>query len=116
MQKYDELKKRKLNGEKFDWNKITKEELTTLYKANLTDSSIAEIYDINPGKVRYKRNKWNITLKNIIISEMMEEDDLFSLLNEDSKKRLLDKNNIDTLSKAITHYIFRNRTCRRYTQ
>ena len=34
--------------------------------------------------------------------------DIFKGINEDSKNRLIDKDNMDKMAKALTHYLFRN--------
>ena len=39
---------------------------------------------------------------------MEQNSELFEKLNSDSKERLLKRENIDIISKAITHFIFRN--------
>lgn len=39
---------------------------------------------------------------------MEQNSELFEKLNLDSKERLLKRENIDAISKAITHFIFRN--------
>lgn len=105
--KFEELRKRKLNGEKLEWDNITKEQLKELFKENCSDTMIAELYGVTKSKVQYKRTKWDITIKNFAMEEM-KQTDLFQQLNESSKDRLLDKDNMDILAKAITHYIFRN--------
>lgn len=109
--KYEELKKRKLNGEKVEWDHITKEQLKELFKENCSDAMIAELYGVTKSKVQYKRTKWDIKIKSLAMEnvlENMKQTDLFQQLNESSKNRLLDKDNMNVLAKAITHYIFRN--------
>lgn len=39
---------------------------------------------------------------------MKQNSELFEKLNSDSKERLVRRENIDSISKAITHFIFRN--------
>ena len=39
---------------------------------------------------------------------MDENSELFAQLNENSRERLLRRENIDAISKAVTHYAFRN--------
>ena len=90
-----------------DWSKITREELIELHKS-MTDRQIAEYFNIAVGKVRYKRNKYGITLKNDIYNEFSDQNsELFQKLNADSKERLLGAD-LDVIAKALTHYIFRN--------
>lgn len=107
---YEELVKRKNNGEKLDWNSITREELEELFEKR-SDSIIAELYGINKSQVTAKRKKWNIKLINYTIKNFLNEDSnkiLFEGLNQNSKERLLAESNIDIISIALTHYLFRN--------
>lgn len=87
MGKFEELKSMKENGKILNWEKITREDLTELFKDYHTDSEIADLYDVTIGKVRYKRNKWNITISNLAIAEL-EKSDVFKSLNEDSKNSI----------------------------
>lgn len=107
---YEELIKRKNNGEKLDWDKVTKEELAELYK-HYPDSTIAELYGISQSRVKSKRKKWNIKLADGIIEDFFDKEEnkeLLKNLNKTSKERLLKKENINTIAIALTHYIFRN--------
>lgn len=101
---YQELLKKK---EQLKWGDITKEELERLFDENIPDSMIAELYNVSKGKVKYKRDKWNINRMSTV-QRQLKSMDLFKGINEESKKRLLDKENMDKMAKAITHYIFRN--------
>lgn len=107
---YKELIERKRNGEKLEWNNITKEELEELFKKE-SDTIIAELYGVSNSQVKYKRNKWNIKLRNYAIDNFFNSDECKNLLknlNQKSKERLLNKDNIDVASIALTHYLFRN--------
>jgi hypothetical protein len=92
------------------WDDITDEGLKHLYYDDeLTDSQIADIFGVTKGKVTYKRKKFGITIKNMVYQEFMNQNsDLFNELNSNSKERLLKRENIDFISKAITHFVFRN--------
>ncbi|MCI8363324.1 MAG: hypothetical protein HFJ41_09610, partial [Clostridia bacterium] len=107
---YQELMERKNNGEKLEWHDITKEELEELFEKN-TDNMIADLYDVSKSQVKSKREKWDIKMINYTFKKFISEDfnkDLFENLNQGSKERLLNKDNIDTISVALTHYLFRN--------
>lgn len=104
---FKELNERKNIGEKLEWDDITKEELEELFDENISDSMISELYGVSASKVTYKRKKWNINIKNSTQKKFFESE-LYKGLNLESKKRLLDKNNIETISIALTHYLFRN--------
>lgn len=107
---YQELVERKNKGEKLEWNDITKEELEELFEKN-SDNMIADLYGVSKSQVKYKREKWDIKSINYIFKKFLSDDlnkSLFKNLNQSSKERLLDKNNFDTISIALTHYLFRN--------
>ena len=109
---YDELIKMKEKGQKLDFDNITKEQLEKLfYENNYPDSMIADLYDVEPNKVKNKRYKWDIKLnspKNLYTNYINNNHGLFDRLNSDSKERLMKEENIEWLSKALTHYLFRN--------
>ena len=92
------------------WNDVTEEDLMRLYYVeNLSDSQIAALFGITQGKVTYKRRKLGISIKNKIYQDFIDQHgDLFQELNEHSKNRLLARENIDFIAKAITHFVFRN--------
>ena len=107
---YQKLIERKNNGEKLEWSVITKEELEELFEKN-TDRMIANLYEVSQSQVKNKRKKWNIKMINYTIKNFINEDfneNLFKNLNQSSKDRLLNKENFDTISIALTHYLFRN--------
>ena len=107
---YEELLKQKNEGKKLDWDSITKEELENLFEEH-SDSIIAELYDITKSQVTSKRRKWDIKLYNYAIKKFLNDDtnkDIFINLNKNSKERLLNTKNIDNISIALTHYLFRN--------
>ena len=93
-----------------DWNKVGEKELKGLYyDNNMSDNAIADMYGVTATMVRYKRNKYNISMKQQLHEEFINRDrKIFSILNEESKKRLLNKDKIDVIAKAFTHYIFRD--------
>lgn len=98
---YQKLIERKKQGKQLEWNNITREELEELFENN-TDSMIAELYGVTKSQVKSKRNKWDIKLTNYTMKKLFEN------LNQNSQERLLDSKNFDTISIALTHYLFRN--------
>lgn len=107
---YEKLVERKNNGEKLAWSDITREELEELFEKH-TDSMIADLYDVSKSQVKNKREKWDIKLINYTLKSFFSEEtnkNLFENLNQSSKRRLLDADNFDTISIALTHYLFRN--------
>lgn len=104
---YEKLLKQKNEGKKLDWNSITKEELENLFEEH-SDSMIAELYDITKSQVTNKRRKWDIKLYNKKFFNDDTNKILFKNLNQDSKNRLLNEKNIDSIAIGLTHYLFRN--------
>lgn len=92
------------------WTDINKMELKHLYyEQNLSDQAIVEMYGVTKNQVRYKRSKYDISIRNKIIDDFTSYDnELFRDLNNDSKNRLLKSENIDSVAKSLTHHIFRN--------
>lgn len=92
------------------WNEITYEELKRLYYyERLTDREIANRYSVGIGKVTYKRRKFGITFKSMVYENFMDSNrPLFNELNMKSKERLFRRDNIDSISKAVTQFAFRN--------
>lgn len=109
---YEQLNNRKQKGIKLDFDKITKEQLEKLFiDESIPNSIIADLYDVSAEKVKNKRYKWNIKInsaKYLYSKTKKNNKELFDNLNKQSRERLLDKNNIEWLSKALTHYLFRN--------
>lgn len=112
MYSYEELVKMKNEGMQMDWNSITKIQLEKLFvEERISDSLIADLYKVSKNQVRYKRKKWNIApfSSNYIFKRYKEENStLFESLNSGAKSRLFKSENIDWISKAFTHYFFRN--------
>ncbi len=107
---YEKLVERKNKGEKLVWNDIKKEELEELFEKR-SDNMIAELYGVTTSQVKTKRKKWDIKLINYTIKNFLNEDSnkiLFENLKQGSKERLLKEDNIDIISIALTHYLFRN--------
>lgn len=92
------------------WDDITEEELKHLfYDEELSDGRIAELYWVTKGKVTYKRNKFKISIRNMIHEELMNPNSESSeKLKVASKQRLLKRENVELISKAITCFAFRN--------
>lgn len=109
---YEELCKKKKAGDKLNWDDVSKEQLEELFiNECIVNNVIADLYGVDGEKVRSKRRKWDISIyspKYLYKRYVQNEYGLFDKLNNDSKERLMQKGNIDWISKALTHYIFRN--------
>lgn len=108
---YNELIEKKNNGEVLEWDTISKEQLESLFFGeNITDSLLADLYDVSKNRVRYKRDKLDVKMGSIdyyknLYKEYMSVHPELELI---AKENLLQEHNISVISKAITHYIFRN--------
>jgi len=108
---YEELSKQKEEGKKLDWENISRDQLANLFIVeNIPTSLIAELYDVSVNKVRYKREKLDVTQNstdyyNNLYKKIMKDHPEIEKL---AKENLLQEKNIPLISKAITHYIFRN--------
>lgn len=92
------------------WEQITKEKLMELaYEQNLSDRQIAELYGVTIHQVRYKRNRFGVSLRNKMYGDILEQRcELYNHLNSEAKKELLKRENIDGIAKALTQYVFRS--------
>lgn len=104
---YEELELKKIHGEKLDFDTISKEDLKILFfDEGKSDNIIADLFDVTYSKVRYKRKKYDINFKYLVFEEAL--DNLPKAVNSECKRNLLTIGNIDKISKAITHFAFRN--------
>ncbi|HML35947.1 MAG TPA: hypothetical protein PKA19_00785 [Bacillota bacterium] len=92
------------------WENITKEELLDLFfRQSMPDSAIADLFGVKPSQVTYKRRKYDITVRGCLKEEIRSGTaPILAKLNVMAKDRLVNQTDVDTLSKAVTHYIFRN--------
>ncbi len=109
---YQELEEMKKNGIVLNWEEISKEQLEKLFiEGHVPNGLIADLYGVSKDQVRSKRRKWNISQKSAkyIYARYTEENSsLFAMLNDSSRERLWQEENIDFIAKALTHYVFRN--------
>lgn len=92
------------------WDDVGEAELRRLYyDKRLSDGQIADLFNISRGKISYKRKKFGISIKDQIREELIgQRGELYNKLNAEFKERLLSRENIDAVAKAITHFAFRN--------
>lgn len=107
---YKELNGRKSKGENLDFDSLTPEELTRLYiDEQRTDNEIAELFDVKKSKVTYKRKKYGITIRNAVLNELLHgSSENAKQANIEAKEQIFLSENIDMISKAVTHFVFRN--------
>lgn len=108
---YTEYLAKKADGNLPTWESISEAQIRKLYSnKNIVDSDIATLFEISIGKVRYKRNKYGLSLKKIDILRFFNDSENIQLckLSQDSKGRLLADENFDRLTIGLAHYFFRN--------
>ena len=110
MSLFDELDMRKREGEKLELQELGRDKLKQLFfDESVSDSRIAELFGVSPAKVAYLRRKLGITLKKLIPEDLLLCKSESALeANIARKEVVFNKNNIDTISKALTHFVFRN--------
>jgi hypothetical protein len=91
-----------------DWDAISPQKLRDLNE-KFSDKRIAEMYGVSVGKVRYKRKKFGITLKNRIWENIRSQDTAtMQPFNDFARNALFENRDIDMLAKAVTQYAFRS--------
>jgi hypothetical protein len=110
MSLFKQLQMQKSAGEKLEFNELTKDELKRLSQHDdMSDQSIADLYDVTKGRVTYKRRKFGITFRNKLYDELKSNPaKLFDTLNTHCKKMLIKKQGLDQISKALTKFAFRD--------
>jgi len=109
MKLFEKLKQKNLRGN-LNFDEITAEDLRQLYiDEEMTDGMIADLFDVKKSKVTYKRRKLGITIRNAILDEyLLVKSDSAKEANIQAKNKILNKDNLNMISKAITHFAFRN--------
>lgn len=107
---YEELSERKARGEILKFENLSAEDLRRLYiDEEKSDGTLAQLFDVKPTRVTYRRRKLGITIKNSILDEyLLGKSEQAKEKNAEIKKEILNSENIDAMSKAITHFAFRN--------
>lgn len=110
MSLYEELIERKNDGEVLKVEDLSAEELTKLYiEEEKTDRILADLFDVKQSKITYRRRKLGITLRNEMLNEiLLGKSEKAKEMNSKAKSQILNAENLNMISKAITHFAFRN--------
>lgn len=110
MKLYEMFIKSKEAGGSLNFENLTKEELKTLFiDESVSDARIASLFEVKPSRVTYLRRKYGITIKNSLIDQFLSpQSDIAEKYNKEMKGITLTKENINKISKALTHFAFRN--------
>lgn len=89
---------------------LTPELLKKLFiEEELSDYLISQLYEVKKSKITYRRRKYGITIRNSILGELLlAKTDEAKKINEKYKNNLMINDNLTMISKAITHFSFRN--------
>nr|WP_092072790.1 hypothetical protein [Dendrosporobacter quercicolus]NSL48886.1 hypothetical protein [Dendrosporobacter quercicolus DSM 1736]SDM49930.1 hypothetical protein SAMN04488502_10552 [Dendrosporobacter quercicolus] len=107
---YDALLEMKTKGEKLRLEELSPKDLKSMFIDDaITDSMIADLYEVKKTKITYMRKKHGITVRNSILEEyLLGKTESTREMNMLTKKEILTKANINMISKAVTHFAFRN--------
>ncbi|MBO1001840.1 hypothetical protein [Pseudogracilibacillus auburnensis] len=110
MNLYEKFVKKRKNNNLPTFEEITAEELEQLFITEMiSDNRIAELFDVKKSKVTYRRRKNGITIRKGIVDEVLNpESEKGSHINTQVKEDFFISDNLDLISKAITHFAFRN--------
>ncbi|NLM97597.1 MAG: hypothetical protein GX175_08325 [Halanaerobiaceae bacterium] len=110
MSLYEELIKRKNNGETLKVEDLSSEELKQLFiDERKTDRILAELFEVKQSKITYRRKKLGITLRDVILDELLLcKTEKARKMNLKVKDQIFNIENLNMISKAITHFAFRN--------
>lgn len=92
------------------WENVNEDVLKHLYyDENLSDAVIAEKFGVSKNQVSYKRRKFGISIRDkVIIDVLNNQEEIMKEINEKSREKIINDMDIDAVSKAITHFAFRN--------
>lgn len=107
---YDDLCKQKKNGKNLSYENLSIQEFKQLYiDEEKTDRILAELFNVKQSKITYWREKHGITIKKSILDEcLLAKSEEAKEMNLRVKKQILMNENINLISKAITHFALRN--------
>ncbi|PPQ47384.1 hypothetical protein C5G87_18920 [Paenibacillus peoriae] len=107
---FEELSTKKAKGIILKLEELTSDELSQIYiDEEKTDSMIAKLFEVKQSKVTSRRRKYGITIRNSILDDyLLVKSPQAKEMNALAKNQILDIQNINMISKAITHFVFRN--------
>ncbi|MGO1818221.1 MAG: hypothetical protein ACTH0S_00895, partial [Senegalia sp. (in: firmicutes)] len=107
---YEKLCEQKASGEIINHQNLSDEELKQLFiEEEKTDETIAKLFDVKKSKITYRRRKLGMTIRDSIVDEFLQvKSKEAKELNLQVKNEILNLDNINIISKAVTHFAFRN--------
>src|SRR5574344_604884 len=103
---YEQLLERKNHGEKLDIKTISREQLRQLfYDEQCSNGMLAELFDVTPSVVSYRRRKFGINFYDEIGKDCIKKSmQAIGMID----REVLNPTEIDRIAKAVTLYAFRN--------
>lgn len=110
MKLYEHFLKRKQEGELLHLEELSSNDLEILFiEESKSDAMIASLFGLKSSKITNLRRKYGITLRNSLIKDFLDaESNVGMELNTNMKGQTLTSENITRISKAVTHFAFRN--------
>lgn len=110
MELYEELKTKKKAGMSLNIDELTPEILWKLFiEEKKSDYLISQLFDVKESKISYRRKKHGVTIRNSILDDfLLAKTEETMKINEKYRDKLLVDENLTMISKAITHFAFRN--------
>lgn len=101
---------RQLSGETLMLDELTPADLKFMFiNEGKSDYEISQLFGVRESKIKYRRRKYGITIRNSILDEyLLVQSGAAKEMNNKTKDELFIKENITMIAKAITHFAFRN--------
>ncbi|HLQ83951.1 MAG TPA: hypothetical protein VK121_08970 [Pseudogracilibacillus sp.] len=110
MKLYEHFLNRKQKGELLNLEELSPKDLEKLFiNESKSDAMIASLFGVKSSKITYLRRKYGITIRNSLIKDFLDYESSVGMeLNANMKEIILTNENISKISKAVTHFAFRN--------
>jgi hypothetical protein len=107
---YESLVQAKANGALLDLKKLSPSDLRTMFvEERISDSLIADLFGVSRSRVTYLRRKHGFTARRAAIDQCLSGRTVKArAMNREAKGRILTSSSVSTISKAVTHFAFRN--------
>lgn len=107
---FEELLIRKASGDTLVLDDLSVDDLKIMFiDERKSDYEIAQLFNVKASKITYRRRKRGISIRNSILDDfLLAKSDHAKEFNKKIKDQLMVKENIGMISKALTHFAFRN--------
>ncbi len=103
------LSETKLKGEDLNFDNLSPQHLRVLFtEEGRSDEEIASLFNVKKSKVSYRRRKHGISIRSLIVEDLLcNKSEKAKAVNAQVRDGLFTKENVSTISKAITNFAFR---------